>query len=206
MKQIAASGEIGRVLTIYGRGKCDHRGGGEDLIVLGTHILDLQSFFFGEPISVLAEVFADGRPIAGSDRAETVEPIGLAAGDDIFATFHFPDGVRGISESRRGLLAESEGHVYMGITVQGTKGAVSLRFVFRWRTGFTRFTRTVTCIRLKTRYHPNSSGERSFSHYSTPAADRRFSSCGRSIFADEFFLSVTNALVSTTGGYSLWRF
>ncbi|MCL5671418.1 MAG: hypothetical protein M1423_09020, partial [Acidobacteria bacterium] len=26
------------------------------------------------------------------------------------------------------MLADSEGHVYMGVTVQGTKGAVSLRF------------------------------------------------------------------------------
>ncbi|MGM0494815.1 MAG: Gfo/Idh/MocA family protein [Armatimonadota bacterium] len=128
MKAMLESGEIGRPLTVYGRGKCDHRGGGEDLIVLGTHILDLQTFFFGPPEYVYADITRDGKPIVATDRAETVEPIGPAAGDSIFAQFRFADDVRGIFESRRGLYDRASGMTQMGITVVGTEGVLSLRF------------------------------------------------------------------------------
>ena len=47
MKRMIESGAIGRPLTFYGRGKEDERGGGEDMIVLGTHILDLGCFLCG---------------------------------------------------------------------------------------------------------------------------------------------------------------
>jgi len=128
MKRMVEAGEIGQPVTIYGRGKNDHRGGGEDLIVLGTHILDLQTFFFGAPEYVYADITADGRPISRTDRAETVEPIGPAAGDSVFALFRFPGDVRGVFESKRGLAGKAPGGIYMGITVIGTEGALSMRF------------------------------------------------------------------------------
>ncbi|MFW5868543.1 MAG: Gfo/Idh/MocA family protein [Armatimonadota bacterium] len=128
MKRMLEAGEIGRPLTVCGRGKCDHRGGGEDLIVLGTHILDLQIFFFGPPEYVYADITQDGRPIVKGDRVETVEPIGPAAGDSIFAQFRFADDVRGLFESRRGLYDRASGMTQMGITVVGTEGVLSLRF------------------------------------------------------------------------------
>jgi len=128
MKAMVQAGEIGTPVTIYGRGKNDHRGGGEDLIVLGTHILDLETFFFGAPETVSADVTVGGRPIVKTDRAETVEPIGPAAGDSIFASFRFPGDVRGIFESRRGLYDPASAIVHMGITVIGSTGALSLRF------------------------------------------------------------------------------
>lgn len=128
MKQMLQAGEIGRALTAYGRGKCDHRGGGEDLIVLGTHILDVQTFLFGEPECVYADISSEGRPIGSTDRAETVEPIGPAAGDSIFAHLRFPGDVRGVFESRRGLFDSSRDRTQMGLTVVGTDGALSMRF------------------------------------------------------------------------------
>lgn len=128
MKALVEAGEIGTPLTVYGRGKDDHRGGGEDLIVLGTHILDLQTFLCGAPESASAEVTVGGRPIVSTDRSATVEPIGPAAGDSIFATFRFPGAVRGIFESRRD-LADPTGLISrMGLTVIGSQGALSLRF------------------------------------------------------------------------------
>lgn len=45
---------------MIGRGKCDARGGGEDLIVLGTHILDLMVFFLGDTLMGLAVVGSEG--------------------------------------------------------------------------------------------------------------------------------------------------
>jgi predicted dehydrogenase len=128
MKQMIERGEIGTPFTAYGRGKCDHRGGGEDMIVLGTHILDLETFLFGEPQRVWADVKTNGHPISRQDREKTVEPIGPAAGDDIYACYNFPNAVRGIFESRRNLPGPSSGIVQMGLTVNGSKGALSMRF------------------------------------------------------------------------------
>ncbi len=128
MKQMVHAGDIGTPLTIYGRGKNDLRGGGEDLIVLGTHILDLETYFFGNPESVMADVSINGRPITGMDITETTEPIGPTAGDDIFACFRFPEGVRGIFESRRGWSVQPDVFPHMGITVIGTSGTLSMRF------------------------------------------------------------------------------
>ncbi len=128
MKSMIEAGEIGTPLTVYGRGKCDHRGGGEDMIVLGTHILDYEAFLFGPPSRVWADVRIGGRPISKQDRITTVEPVGSAAGDDIFACFSFPCGVRGLFESKRGLQGIADGVVHMGVTVVGTKGKLSMRF------------------------------------------------------------------------------
>ncbi len=131
MKHRVESGGIGTPLTAYGRGKNDHRGGGEDLMVLGTHILDLMTFHFGDPESVWAEVTSQGRPIGPADCSETVEPVGPTAGDAVFAHFRFPGGIRGIFESRAGLLDATDGAVHMGLTVTGTKGSLSMRFCDR---------------------------------------------------------------------------
>ncbi len=128
MKKMVEAGEIGTPMTIYGRGKNDHRGGGEDLVVLGTHILDLQAFFFGAPDCVFADITESGCPIAKTDRSKTVEPIGPAAGDSIFACFRFPGGVRGVFESRKDWFDLSYGIIHMGVAVIGTKGTLSKRF------------------------------------------------------------------------------
>lgn len=125
LKKMIENGDIGRPLTFYGRGKEDKRGGGEDMIVLGTHILDLGRYFFGMPEYVFADVMVNGRPMMVSDRSETSEPIGAVAGDEIMAYFKFSGGVNGIFESRRNL---SERGIRMGVTVAGTTGSLSVRY------------------------------------------------------------------------------
>ena len=127
MKDMIEAGEIGTPLTAYGRGKSDNRGGVEDLIVLGTHILDLQTFFFGNPESVMAEVRLNGRAARRSDRGDMVEPLGNAAGDEVFASFRFPNDLRFLFESRKGLYG-NDGRSLMGFAVHGTKGTLSMRF------------------------------------------------------------------------------
>lgn len=128
MKNMIEAGEIGTTLTVYGRGKCDHRGGGEDLIVLGTHILDLQTFFFGAPEYVWADVTVAGRPIVKTDRTKTVEPLGPVAGDNIYAVFSFAGGIRGVFETRKGLYDYERGVNNMGISVAGTAGTLTMLF------------------------------------------------------------------------------
>jgi predicted dehydrogenase len=41
VRELVAAGRLGEVLELRGRGKEDGRGGGQDLMVLGTHIMDL---------------------------------------------------------------------------------------------------------------------------------------------------------------------
>lgn len=127
MKKMIENGAVGRPLTVYGRGKEDERGGGEDLVVLGTHILDLMNFLFGKPESLFAEVLCSGRHLRRTERSETKEAIGPVAGDDIFAGIRYPGGVRGIFESRRGIF-RPHGQVRMGVTVAGTEGCLSVRY------------------------------------------------------------------------------
>ncbi len=129
LKRLVENGAIGRPLTAIGRGKCDARGGGEDLIVLGTHILDFMLYMFGNPLSVTADLRVEGRLATRADFHEPTEPVGPVAGDDLLAVFNFPEGVRGLFESRKGLRGQGKsGDTVMGLAVVGTEGTLSLRF------------------------------------------------------------------------------
>lgn len=125
LKKMIENGDIGRPLTFYGRGKEDDRGGGEDMTVLGTHILDQGRYFFGTPEYVFANVMANGCPVTAADRSETTESVGAVAGDEIMAYFKFPGGVNGIFESRKKLSSRG---VRMGVTIAGTTGSLSMRY------------------------------------------------------------------------------
>lgn len=127
MKQMISAGEIGRVLTCYMRGKEDTRGGGEDMLVLGTHLFDAACWMFGLPEMVYADVRVQNKTITNRDSIETSEPLGPCAGDDIFAHFRFANGVNGIFESRRGLVP-AVADPRMGITVCGTEGILTIRY------------------------------------------------------------------------------
>ncbi|MEZ6086538.1 MAG: Gfo/Idh/MocA family oxidoreductase [Pirellulaceae bacterium] len=102
--KIIQSGQIGEVLELRGRGKEDHRGGGEDLWVLGSHIFAImRSIAGGHPISCVASVLQGGHPITKSDVYEGAEGIGLLAGDNIQARYEFADSVFGHFASRRSM-------------------------------------------------------------------------------------------------------
>lgn len=126
LKRLLAEGMIGTPLTFYGRGKEDERGGGEDMMVLGTHILDLGNYLFGEPSELCASVRYQGEKLRHGQVSDTTEPVGLVAGDEVFAQYQFANGVKGIFESRKGMFNGRQ--TRMGITVQGTEGALSVRF------------------------------------------------------------------------------
>src|SRR5215471_12997494 len=61
-KELIASGLLGDVLELRGRGKEDSRGGGQDLMVLGTHIFDLMRYLAGDPLWCFAQVRQGGKP------------------------------------------------------------------------------------------------------------------------------------------------
>jgi predicted dehydrogenase len=89
VKAMIAGGAIGEILELRGRGKEDRRGGGEDLMVLGVHILDLCHDLLGEPAWCFARVTEDGRAIGPRQVRAGAEGIGPLAGDRVDAIFGF---------------------------------------------------------------------------------------------------------------------
>lgn len=116
--------EIGEVLELRARGKEDHRGGGEDLWVLGSHIFGLmRTLAGGDPISCSATVRTDGHLVKKSDVVAGAEGIGLLAGDQIEVRYRFPSGVTGDFASRRNRGSNPS---RFAVQVFGTKGVIEM--------------------------------------------------------------------------------
>lgn len=115
---------IGEVLEVRGRGKEDARAGGEDLLVLGTHILDLMRFFLGDPQWCFGDLTVDGRPVTKGDAREATEPLGLIAGDRVHAVYGFTNGVNGYFASAKN---PENGGGRWGLDIYGSKGIVTIR-------------------------------------------------------------------------------
>src|SRR5207247_9333253 len=49
IRELIEQGQLGDILELRARGKEDQRGGGEDLMVLGTHLMDLMRLLAGDP-------------------------------------------------------------------------------------------------------------------------------------------------------------
>ncbi|MCH2117001.1 MAG: Gfo/Idh/MocA family oxidoreductase [Pirellulales bacterium] len=92
VQQLINEGKIGRVLEFRGRGKEDHRGGGQDLWVLGTHIMDLIRALGGHAQWCHATVLQNGRPVTQDDVFEGPEGLGPLAGDEVHATYKMSNG------------------------------------------------------------------------------------------------------------------
>ncbi|HRQ90949.1 MAG TPA: hypothetical protein PLA50_19325, partial [Bacteroidia bacterium] len=115
---------IGELLEMKVYGMMDHRAGGEDLLVLGTHLFDLVRLFGGEPSFCTAVIRKDGEPVIAEDsHLSEKEDIGPLLGDSIHAEFMMDSGVHVsyVSDQRLHLL-----HGPWGIEFIGTRGKVRL--------------------------------------------------------------------------------
>ncbi|REK09410.1 MAG: gfo/Idh/MocA family oxidoreductase [Planctomycetota bacterium] len=122
VKEMVADGKLGRILELRGRGKEDKRGGGEDLWVLGTHVMDLMRIFGGDPIWCSAQVTAGGRPITREDVVEGNEGIGPLAGDAVAAMYSMPENVTAYFGSQRSAAKRTR----FGLTIYGTEGVLEM--------------------------------------------------------------------------------
>jgi predicted dehydrogenase len=114
-------GLLGELVHVRAWGKQDTRAGGEDMLVLGTHIFDLMRLFAGDASGCAARAFASGRDIRLTDAHQATERIGLVAGDEIEAQFRFSRGVTAAFVSR-GRLRQTLGP--MAMELLGSKGVV----------------------------------------------------------------------------------
>jgi predicted dehydrogenase len=124
VRDLVGAGKIGRLRVIRTFGKQDRRSGGEDLLVLGTHLMDLLRFFAGDARWCHARVLANGRDAGPADvgRSQT-ENLGPIAGDDIIAGYGFDGGVTATFESTR--AADGGGSAYYHLEVCGTAGILA---------------------------------------------------------------------------------
>ena len=86
-RRLIADGVLGDIIELRGRGKEDRRGGGEDLMVLGTHVMDLMRLFAGDPQWCFARVSDNGKPVTKKEVRRGAEGIGPLAGDEIHAMY-----------------------------------------------------------------------------------------------------------------------
>lgn len=122
-KAMIDAGEIGEIQEIRTRGKEDRRAGGEDLMVLGSHLFDMMRFFAGNPKWVTAHVTNDGEEVTPRHRREATEPLGFVAGNQIGAMFAFDNGVHGYFASRASPQTDP---LRFGMWLYGSKGVLFL--------------------------------------------------------------------------------
>jgi predicted dehydrogenase len=123
IREIINNGRLGQILEVRTRGKDDHRGGGEDLWVLGTHVVDLMRLLGGDPVSCSGTVWKQGRPVRAVDVATGNEGIGPLAGDEVHATFRLKSGAMGTFDSVRNAKGDPS---RFGLRIFGTKGVLEL--------------------------------------------------------------------------------
>ncbi len=123
VKELIAEGAIGQVLELRGRGKEDRRGGGEDLMVLGAHIMDLFRGLMGDASWCFARVTEAGKPIGKAQVREGAEGLGLLAGDRIDAMYGFAasPGVAHFATSR-----PAQPGARFGLQILGSKGVIDI--------------------------------------------------------------------------------
>lgn len=122
--RVLADGGIGKVLELRGRGKGDKRGGGEDLWVLGSHVLNLITYFGGPPTRVTAVMKQDGKLVTKSDVKEGNEGVGPLAANEIHARLELPKVPVAYFDSIANDGANSQG---FGLQIVGSEGTIDIK-------------------------------------------------------------------------------
>ena len=124
VKELIEGGAIGEILEIRGRGKEDRRGGGEDMMVLGSHLMDLYRGLLGDAAWCFANVTEGGKPVGRAEVRQGAEGIGPLAGDRVDAIYGFNGraAVAHFATSR-----PKEPGQRFGLQVLGSKGRIDLR-------------------------------------------------------------------------------
>ena len=121
--EMVEAGEIGEIHEVRGRGKEDFRAGGEDLVVLGSHIFDMLRAFLGDPEWVFAHVTSGGQELAFDHMRTPNEPIGLIAGREMAAMFSFGGGRHGYFATKQSSMTHDW---RFGTHIYGAKGQIFL--------------------------------------------------------------------------------
>ena len=123
------AGKFGKLLRVRTRPKDDSRGGGEELLLHGTHLFDLMMAFTGEPRWASGHITMDDRDATTDDTGQGNAPVGPIIGDSISAVFGFDNGVRGFFDSTAGLAIPGESNFdnLYGLSLECERASLELR-------------------------------------------------------------------------------
>jgi predicted dehydrogenase len=125
VKQLIAEGKIGEVMELRGHGKEDRRGGGEDMMVLGTHTFDLMRHLAGDAKWCSARVQHAGRKAVSGDVRKAGEDLGPIMGDHITASYGFGGIAVGTYFTH---VAKAGANTRYWLEIRGTKGVIHIGF------------------------------------------------------------------------------
>lgn len=123
IKRLLEAGHFGKVLEYRGRGKEDRRGGGEDLWVLGTHVMDMIRAIGEHPTWCFSNVEEGGEPVAKKHVKDGAEGIGPLAGDAINAMYGMPGGATAYFASVRNTAGSPSRY---GLQIYCSHGVIEL--------------------------------------------------------------------------------
>ncbi len=123
IRDIIKDGRIGDVLELNGHGKEDQRGGGEDMMVLGTHTFDLMRHIAGDARWCFARIDQSGRRAVPADVRQAGEQIGPILGDHISALYGFDSLAVGRYTT---LKAKHGAGTRFSLEIRGTKGMIQI--------------------------------------------------------------------------------
>lgn len=126
VRKFLESGRLGEVVQYRALCKWDHRGGGQDFLILGVHFADMMRRLAGDPTSCFARVSGGGRPLGPEHVESGAEQSGLVAGDAIHASYAFPERITGSIESWRVGIQERPLQPYR-LEIRGTRGILVVR-------------------------------------------------------------------------------
>ena len=130
LRELVDEGKIGKLRLVRSYGKMDHRGGVQDLAVLGTHLFDMMRLFAGTARWCSADLFAGSRLVTADDVRSGDEGIGAVLGDGLRACFGFDHDVLGTFESYHHL---GGGDTVFGFDLVGEQGQLAHRGSFTRR-------------------------------------------------------------------------
>ena len=116
-------GEIGVLQEIRARGKEDRRAGGEDLMVLGPHLMHLIRMTAGDPKWVFAHVTKGNQELHPDHIHQSPEQLGPIAGDQVAAMFYLNNGLHAYFGSKAN---DVKGGPRFGTYFYGSKGIIYL--------------------------------------------------------------------------------
>lgn len=121
VRELLGKGAIGEILEFRGRGKEDSRGGGEDLWVLGSHVMNLIHHLGGEPRWCFATLLEGGQRVTRQHVRPGNEGLGPLAGDTVQALYGLDGGVTASFASRR-----RAGGSRFGVQIFGSQGVLEI--------------------------------------------------------------------------------
>lgn len=123
IRRLIKEGAIGQVVELQGRGKEDRRGGGEDLWVLGSHVMDMILALGERPEWCFATLQQNGEPVRKEHVAEGNEGLGPLAGDAVRAEYGLGSGITATFRSYRGAGGNPSRY---GLRICGSGGVIEL--------------------------------------------------------------------------------